>query len=98
GGGGLEVIDYSLDRVVDSIELILEQLTTQAPVRVVEAARAHHVPHVLVAVARDCPRIGGEYGLEKVAEAARPVRRAMLLAEIDQRFEEFGAPIRECLI
>src|SRR5207245_123295 len=93
GARRLEVVDQPLYRVVDAVKLVLEQLTAQPSLGVIEALGAHHVPDVLVAAARKPMRIGGKDGLEKLGEGPGPVRRAVLLAVVAEGPDKTRAPL-----
>jgi len=88
--GGLEIIDQTLDRVVDAVELVLEKLTAPASLAVVEALDAHHVPDILMAGTGDAARVGRENPFEEAGKVPGPACGAMLLAELRQRLEQFG--------
>jgi hypothetical protein len=81
GARRLEIILHALQGLVDAEELVGEEL----------ALGAHHVPHVLVARARDGARVSREYGFEELGESSGPVRGAMLLGELAQRTDEARA-------
>src|SRR6185295_13023531 len=88
GARGLEVVDYPLDGVVDPVKFVLEELTAEPTLAVVEALGPHHVPHVLMAGAGEAARVVREDLLEEAGESSLPVGRAVLLGEIVQRPEE----------
>jgi hypothetical protein len=80
-GRGLEIVGDALEGVVDAVELVLEQ----------SLLRAHHVPHVLVAGARDAAAVGGKHALEEARERAGPVRGAVLFGKFAESADQAGA-------
>src|SRR3989442_4760743 len=93
GARRLEVIDDTRDRVVDSKELVLEKLTAELAADVVETVGAQHVPGVLLARAHDTLGIGAEYAFEEFRQRAVPARGAVILGELDKRFEKIRMPL-----
>ena len=84
GAGRFEVVDETLEGLVDAEQFVLEELAAETTFVVHVALRANHVPDVLVAAAANAFRIGRNDGLEKLGECAGPMRRAMVLAELVQ--------------
>ena len=78
-------------RPFDAEQFVGEQAAAPG-VGILAARAADHVPHVLVAGARDAARIPGEDFFEELAEASGPAGGPVFAAECDERIQQLCLP------